>query len=64
MFEAHGMSYDDINEDYLSYSEAIDQIKNGMIDAAFVTSGFEMPLLLTYKQRMMLSLFQLKERNG
>lgn len=39
MFEAHGMSYDDIQEDYLSYSEAIDQIKNGMIDAAFVTSG-------------------------
>jgi TRAP transporter TAXI family solute receptor len=39
MFEAHGMSYDDIQEDYLSYSEAIDQIKNDMIDAAFVTSG-------------------------
>jgi TRAP transporter TAXI family solute receptor len=39
VLEAHGMSYDDINEDYLSYSEAIDQIKNGMIDAAFVTSG-------------------------
>ncbi|MCT8139345.1 TAXI family TRAP transporter solute-binding subunit [Anaerobacillus sp. CMMVII] len=39
IFEAYGMSYDDINEDYLSYSEAVDQIKNGMIDAAFVTSG-------------------------
>ncbi|WP_026691475.1 TAXI family TRAP transporter solute-binding subunit [Alteribacter aurantiacus] len=39
VFEAYGMSYDDINEDYLSYAEAIDQIKNGMVDAAFVTSG-------------------------
>ncbi|WP_096438105.1 TAXI family TRAP transporter solute-binding subunit [Alteribacter populi] len=39
VLEAHGMSYDDINEDYLSYAEAIDQIKNGMVDAAFVTSG-------------------------
>ncbi|WP_227935088.1 TAXI family TRAP transporter solute-binding subunit [Alkalihalobacillus deserti] len=39
VLEAHGMSYDDVDEDYLSYSEAIDQIKNGMIDAAFVTSG-------------------------
>lgn len=39
VLEAYGMSYDDINEDYLSYSEAIDQIKNGMVDAAFVTSG-------------------------
>lgn len=39
ILEAHGMSYDDIDEDFLSYSEAIDQIKNGMVEAAFVTSG-------------------------
>lgn len=39
ILEGHGMSYDDIDEDYLSYSEAIDQIKNNMIDVAFVTSG-------------------------
>ncbi|SES88113.1 hypothetical protein SAMN05660297_00837 [Natronincola peptidivorans] len=39
MFEAHGMTYDDIRPDYLNYGEAIDQMRNGMIDAAFVTSG-------------------------
>lgn len=39
ILEAHGMSYDDIEEDYLSYSDAIDQMKNGQVDAAFVTSG-------------------------
>lgn len=39
ILEAHGLSYDDVNQDYLSYSEAIDQIKNRMVDAAFVTSG-------------------------
>ncbi|MDO5048320.1 MAG: TAXI family TRAP transporter solute-binding subunit [Actinomycetaceae bacterium] len=39
IFEAHGMTYDDITEDYLSYSDAIDQMKNGQVDAAFVTSG-------------------------
>ena len=39
ILEAHGMSYDDIDEDFLSYSEAIDQMKNGQVDAAFVTSG-------------------------
>jgi len=39
IFEAHGMSYKDCRIDYLSYGEAIDQIKNGRIDAAFVTSG-------------------------
>jgi TRAP transporter TAXI family solute receptor len=39
MFEAHGMTYDDIRPDYLNYGEAIDQMRNGLVDAAFVTSG-------------------------
>ncbi len=39
MFEAYGMTYDDCKVDYLSYGEAIDQMKNGQCDVAFVTSG-------------------------
>lgn len=39
MYEAHGMTYQDSKVDYLSYGEAIDQIKNGQCDVAFVTSG-------------------------
>ncbi|MDR3075719.1 MAG: TAXI family TRAP transporter solute-binding subunit [Synergistaceae bacterium] len=39
MFEVHGMTYDDCKVDYLSYGEAIDQMKNGQCDVAFVTSG-------------------------
>lgn len=39
MFEAHNMTYEDSSVDYLNYGEAIDQMKNGLIDAAFVTSG-------------------------
>ena len=39
IFEAHGMTYKDCRVDYLNYGEAIDQIKNGRCDAAFVTSG-------------------------
>jgi len=39
MFEAHGMSYSDVKVDYLNYGEAIDQMRNGQCDAAFVTSG-------------------------
>ena len=39
VLEAHGISYDDFKADYLSYSEAIDGMKNGTVDAAFVTSG-------------------------
>lgn len=37
--DAYGMSYDDFTADYLPYAEAIDQMKNGQVDAAFVTSG-------------------------
>ncbi|WP_311355598.1 TAXI family TRAP transporter solute-binding subunit [Corynebacterium riegelii] len=39
ILEAYGMSYEDISEDFLSYADSIDQMKNGQIDAAFVTSG-------------------------
>lgn len=39
MYEAHNMTYEDSTVDYLNYGEAIDQMKNGLIDAAFVTSG-------------------------
>lgn len=39
MYEAHGMTYEDSTVDYLNYGEAIDQMKNGMVDAVFVTSG-------------------------
>lgn len=35
----HGITYDDIKADFLSYAEAIEQLKNNTIDAAFVTSG-------------------------
>lgn len=35
----HGITYNDIIPEYLSYTEAIEQLKNGTIDAAFVTSG-------------------------
>ncbi|WP_209326309.1 TAXI family TRAP transporter solute-binding subunit [Brevibacterium renqingii] len=37
--DAYGLSYDDFDADYLPYAEAIDQMRNGQLDAAFVTSG-------------------------
>lgn len=36
---AYGMSYDDINEDYLSFSEGVEGIQNGNIDAVVISSG-------------------------
>ncbi|GEB30797.1 TAXI family TRAP transporter solute-binding subunit [Brevibacillus parabrevis] len=35
----HGITYNDLRPEYLSYSEAIEQLKTNAIDAAFVTSG-------------------------
>ncbi|GAB3187452.1 TAXI family TRAP transporter solute-binding subunit [Nesterenkonia suensis] len=42
---AYDLTYDDINEDYLSYAEATDQMANGHIDALFATSGLPNPSL-------------------
>ena len=39
MFATHGMTYDEVTVDFLSYGESIDQMRNGLVDAAFVTSG-------------------------
>lgn len=36
---AYDLTYEDIDEDFLSYSEAVEQMKNGAVDAAFLTSG-------------------------
>lgn len=43
ILDAYGITYDDMQEDYLSYSEAIDGMKNGTTDAGFFTSGLPNP---------------------
>lgn len=40
ILEAHGITYDDITVDYLSFAEAADNLRDGHIDAAFITAGF------------------------
>lgn len=37
---ANGLTYDDIKPQYLSFSEAASGLKDGNIDAAFLTAGF------------------------
>lgn len=37
---AEGITYDDINEQYLSFAEAANGLKDGNIDAGFITAGF------------------------
>lgn len=39
ILEAYGLTYTDLRADYLSYAESAEGIKNGTVDAAFLTSG-------------------------
>ena len=40
VLEAHGLTFEDITPQYLSFAEAANGLKDGNIDAAFVTAGF------------------------
>jgi TRAP transporter TAXI family solute receptor len=37
---AYGITYDDIDEQFLSFSEAASALKDGNVDAAFLTAGY------------------------
>lgn len=41
--DAYGLSYEDFDAQFLSYSETIDGMRNGNIDAGFFTSGLPNP---------------------
>lgn len=45
-----GLSYDDVNEDFLSFNEATDGMKNKQIDASFVTSAVPTAAVLELAQ--------------
>ncbi|MCR5834751.1 MAG: TAXI family TRAP transporter solute-binding subunit [Selenomonadaceae bacterium] len=40
ILEAYGITYDDVEEQFLSFSEGSYAIKDGTVDAAFVTAGY------------------------
>ncbi len=40
ILEAHGITYDDVNEQFLSFAEGSYALKDGTVDAAFVTAGY------------------------
>ncbi len=40
ILEAYGITYDDIDEQFLSFSEAASALKDGNVDAAFLTAGY------------------------
>ncbi|MBQ4403662.1 MAG: TAXI family TRAP transporter solute-binding subunit [Selenomonadaceae bacterium] len=40
IFEAYGITYDDVDEQFLSFAEGSYALKDGTVDAAFVTAGY------------------------
>lgn len=40
ILEAYGITYDDIDEQFLSFSEAANALKDNNVDAGFVTAGY------------------------
>lgn len=40
ILEAHGVSYDDVEVRYLSFTESADALRDGAIDAAIVSAGY------------------------
>ena len=39
LMEAHGMSRDDVSEDFSSFSQSVEKIKDGNLDASLITAG-------------------------
>lgn len=50
LLNGHGITYEDINVDYLGYAEAADALKSGKLDAAFLTSGLPNASLMELEQ--------------
>ena len=43
ILQAYGMTYDDIDEEFFSFSESKEALENGLIDVAFITAGYPTP---------------------
>lgn len=56
LLDGHGITYDDIEVDYLGYAEAADGLRSGQIDAAFLTSGLPNSSVLELSKSLDLSM--------
>ncbi|MBO8170807.1 MAG: TAXI family TRAP transporter solute-binding subunit [Bacillaceae bacterium] len=45
ILKSYGITYDDIEEHFLSYKESVLELKQGNVDAAFLTSGLPNPAI-------------------
>ncbi|OBW96133.1 TAXI family TRAP transporter solute-binding subunit [Gallibacterium salpingitidis] len=59
-----GITYNDITVDYLGYAEAVDALKAGRIDAAFLTSGLPNSSLMELQQGFDLQLVSIPKEGA
>ncbi|MBP2079936.1 TAXI family TRAP transporter solute-binding subunit [Oceanobacillus polygoni] len=63
LLNGHGITYDDLQVDYLGYAEASDGLTAGRIDAAFLTSGLPNASVLELSETLDITLVQVNEEN-
>ncbi|MFQ5911852.1 MAG: TAXI family TRAP transporter solute-binding subunit [Nitrospinota bacterium] len=51
VLKAHGLTYSDLKVDYLGFAEAVQRLKDGQTDAAFVSAGFPTASVLELSAR-------------
>jgi uncharacterized protein len=52
VLKAYGLTYNDVKPDYLSFAESVEQLKNGTVDAAFITAGLGVSAILDLQTAM------------
>ncbi|MFP3917333.1 TAXI family TRAP transporter solute-binding subunit [Lysinibacillus telephonicus] len=63
LLNGHGITYDDIQVDYLGYAEAADGLNAGTIDAAFLTSGLPNASVLELSETTGITLVSIESEN-
>lgn len=63
LLDGHGITYDDMQVDYLGYAEAADGLNAGRIDAAFLTSGLPNASVLELSETVDINIVKVEEEN-
>lgn len=61
LLNGHGITYDDLKVDFLAYTEAVDALKAGRLDAAILTSGLPNAAILELEQGFDLQLVEIRK---
>ncbi|HIW07501.1 MAG TPA: TAXI family TRAP transporter solute-binding subunit [Candidatus Ignatzschineria merdigallinarum] len=61
LLQGHGITYDDLRIDYLGFSEAVDALRGGKIDAAVLTSGLPNASIMELEQGFDLQLVEIRK---